>query len=320
MAAQGRQTATTCRGLAQRAKPRNMHTTAGSDKDSGYSDVASECLSSVEQTDAEDGPPTLRWITGERRPECPQPGPLLVLKNLLVDQDSGPDPHIPSWTVRPSFQLFPSSSQVLVFPPSLSPTKSQSTKYLPILNSYTKIAPHPSPLHGNKRRADALCHNRAKRLLSETHSSIGQEKVPSVGHEEGQVLSQVAACSDSSANTPQGGTGQSKSLGTDVGDPRTASLPDIFQKAESSVPEEHQKRTRRFQNTLDVLHRSGLFSIAMKTKELARLNQVTQVQLERLQEQVSLYCMAISSNNPQDWQMVQDSLAECNVPLKEIDV
>ncbi|XP_063804338.1 CLOCK-interacting pacemaker [Pseudophryne corroboree] len=336
MATQGRQQATAFRGSAQRSQPRNTHTTAESDKDSGYSDVASECLSSVEQTDTEECPLTSRWITGDNAPGCPQPcsAPVLVLKNLLVDQKFDPDPHIRSWNV-PSFQLFPSSSQVLVFPqsvPSAKPslTCRKSTKYLPILNSYTKIAPHPSTLptastfpYGNKRRADKSRHNQAKRLLSETQSSDNKKKMPLAGHEmkeqEGQVLGVVAACAEPQLDPLQNYTGPSEHLSTDVGDPKMSFLDDIPHSSDLSVPPP-ENRSRRFQNTLEVLHRSGLFSIAMKTKELARLNQATQIQLERLQEQVALYNKAMSGNNPEDWQSLQESLAGCNVPLKTIDV
>lgn len=89
---------------------------------------------------------------------------------------------------------------------------------------------------------------------------------------------------------------------------------------ESLSAQQQQNKSRRFQNTLDILRRSGLLSIAMKTKELARLNQATQVQLERLQEQVTLYTKANCSNDPEDWQILQDSLTGSHVMLKEIDM
>lgn len=93
-----------------------------------------------------------------------------------------------------------------------------------------------------------------------------------------------------------------------------------FNEDEVLPAQQPQNHNRRFQNTLDILRRSGLLSIAMKTKELARLNQATQVQLERLQEHVALYTKAICSNNPEDWQMLQDSLTGSNVKLKVIDM
>lgn len=108
---------------------------------------------------------------------------------------------------------------------------------------------------------------------------------------------------------------------TDGEDPIVASSQNTSLNEDEVLPtQQPQNKDRRFQNTLDVLRRSGLLSIAMKTKELARLNQATQVQLERLQEQVALYTKAICNNNPEDWQMLQDSLAGSHVTLKVLDM
>ncbi|KAM3919949.1 CLOCK-interacting pacemaker [Leptodactylus fuscus] len=330
-----KQTPMSCHVAAQKNRPRNTHSAPESDKDSGYSDVASECLSSVEQTDTEECPPSSHWSTTENPSRCPPscPPPLLVLKNLLVDQGSRPDPHVPSWAVRPSFQLLPTSSQILVFPPSLPATKPQnvcrkSTKYLPILNSYTKIAPHPSQLsstsnhpNGNKRRADTFHHSQAKRLPSGVVKGKATSAVPETSLQNAVVLSDDASCRELSLTTPPKDIGASDTLTTDSGEPRAASSLNTSHNEDEAQPvQQQQNKNRRFQNTLDILRRSGLLSIAMKTKELARLNQATQVQLERLQEQVALYTKAICSNNPEDWQMLQDSLAQSHVMLKEIDM
>lgn len=116
-------------------------------------------------------------------------------------------------------------------------------------------------------------------------------------------------------------TGAGDTLTTDREDPVMGSSDyTSLNEDEVLLAQQPQNNNRRFQNTLDILRRSGLLSIAMKTKELARLNQATQVQLERLQEQVALYTKAICSNNPEDWQMLQDSLTGSNVKLKVIDM
>ncbi|KAM4014565.1 CLOCK-interacting pacemaker isoform 2-T5 [Anomaloglossus baeobatrachus] len=302
-----------------------------SDKDSGFSDAASECLSCVEQTDAEDGAPSSHCS-----PPCPPShhSPLLVLQNL-IDQGSRPEPHMQSWAVRPSFQLLPPSSQILVFPPSIYSTKPQticknSTKYLPILNSYTKIAPHPSQLSSsvtypntNKRGANPAHHSQAKRLSSGLQHCTAKGKATSAvpeTHEQKLVMpsDDVSYC-ERDLTTPPKDTDDT--LTTERGDPRTVSSPSISHSEDGTLPaQQPQDKSRRFQNTLDVLRRSGLLSIAMKTKELARLNQATQVQLERLQEQVAIYSKAICSNNPDDWQMVHDSLAASHVIVREIDM
>lgn len=318
MAGQERQQARKCWG------PANPQTAPESDKDSGFSDVASECLSSVEQTDTEDASGTSRWNAAHNPLGGPAPRPpLLILKNLLVDQGPSPDPHVHSWTVHPSFQLLPTTSQILVFPSSVPPSKPQpsigkSTKYLPILNSYPKIAPQPSqlPPQGHKRAAETRHQNQTKRQLPGSPCSGVGEKANCFSGPEGPVLSDVAPYCDLSLATTQNET--KDSVCTDGTDLQAAPFSDTSNKSHLSVPSQQQNKSRRFQNTLDVLHRSGLLSIAIKTKELARLNQATQTQLEKLQEQVSLYTKAISSNSPEDWQKLQESLAEPSGLLKEI--
>ncbi|CAM4689183.1 unnamed protein product, partial [Lepidochelys kempii] len=57
-----------------------------------------------------------------------------------------------SWTVQPSFEVIPAQPQLVFLHPAISPPinphlvgekRIDSTNYLPILNSYAKIAPHP---------------------------------------------------------------------------------------------------------------------------------------------------------------------------------
>ncbi|NP_001084768.1 CLOCK-interacting pacemaker [Xenopus laevis] len=310
-------------GDGQRAEPRKTQTTTESDKDSGYSDVASECLSSVEQTDTEEGPTTSRWnVALKPSGKTPsQPQSLVVLKNLLVDQGSGPEPNASSWAVHPSIQLLQTSPQIVFFPPTVSSSKPSTcrkdTKYLPILKSYTKIAPHPSHRVSNislpcarKRGPDERPHNQTKRQCSKGHSGsrkgMDAATLLDTGVQQGPVDQNVKESSVSAKNKELDMQLTTQNINSNEKGSRVASL-DTQQNLLSAG---QQNKSQRFQNTLDILHRSGLLSIAMKTKELARHNQATQSQLEKLQEQVQLYATAMSSNNPHDWQRLQDSLAE----------
>lgn len=60
----------------------------------------------------------------------------------------------------------------------------------------------------------------------------------------------------------------------------------------------HNKQ-RRFQNTLDILHKSGLLGITLRTKELAHQNQATQNELELLKKQTELFLKAAQSSDPE---------------------
>ncbi|XP_044130932.1 CLOCK-interacting pacemaker [Bufo gargarizans] len=314
-----------CHVTAQKKRPRNPAAAPESDKDSGFSDVASDGLSSVEQTDSEECPPPSDWSTAENPARGPSshPPPLLVLKNLLVDQGSAPDPHVQSWAVQPSFQMLPTSSQILLFPQSLSTAKTpsvrkKSPKYWPILNSYTKIAPHPSQLSStftrpsaNKRGAALAHHSPAKRPPAGSQCVTAKAVVPETSVHKAAVPGDDGSCCQLGLTTPKDTSASCATLGR----ARAASSPSYNE--DRALPA-WQNKTRRFQNTLDILRRSGLLTIAMKTKELARANQATQGQLERLQEQVGLYTKAVCSSDPDDWQLLQDSLAGSHVPLKDV--
>ncbi|KAE8586072.1 hypothetical protein XENTR_v10021542 [Xenopus tropicalis] len=326
-------------GDGQRSEPRKTQTIIESDKDSGYSDVASECLSSVEQTDSEEGPTTSRcnlaWSPSGKTPS--QPHSLVVLKNLLVDQGSGPEPNASSWAVHPSFQLLQTSPQILFFPQTVSSAKpstcTKDAKYLPILKSYTKIAPHPSHHPSNislpcsrKRGPDERPHNQAKRQCSKGHSGsrkgMDATALLDTGIQEGLLDQNVKESALSTKNKELDMLMTTPNINSYEKGSKVASL-DTTQNLLSA---DQQNKSRRFQNTLDVLHRSGLLNIAMKTKELARHNQATQIQLEKLHKQVQLYATAISSNHPQDWQRLQDSLTEVgkgdkmDLSVKEINL
>lgn len=52
-------------------------------------------------------------------------------------------------------------------------------------------------------------------------------------------------------------------------------------------------KRKRFCNTYNILSQSGLLDIALRTKELHRLNRSTQAELERLKEQTDLFLQAL---------------------------
>uniref|UniRef100_A0A8C5QGN6 Uncharacterized protein n=1 Tax=Leptobrachium leishanense TaxID=445787 RepID=A0A8C5QGN6_9ANUR len=251
-------------------------------------DVASECLSSVEQTDCEDGPLSGHWNAETSKGRCDFHPANVLLKNVLVDQASA-DPDVHAWTVRPSFQLL-SSSQILLFPPAVCTAKTETTckkraKYLPILNSYTKIAPYPCHFKAGsslplrcKKRSDAARQDQAKR----THCGTQEQNIKEAP---------VPLSSDESENPLQ--------RSVIISSEKTVAPIALGNKG---------NRKQRFQNTWEILHRSGLLDIAMKTKELVRLNHATQNQLEKLKEQVQLYAKAMGSKDPSDWKELEASM------------
>ncbi|XP_003206678.2 CLOCK-interacting pacemaker [Meleagris gallopavo] len=153
-----------------------------SDKDSGYSDGSSECLSAMEHTDSEDVLNALCWNAEDGPWPCPVTtsssfpalSPMVVMKNVLVKQ--GSSSQLQSWTVQPSFEVIPAQPQLVFLHPSIPPPinphpvgkkRNDPTNYLPILNSYPKIAPQPCKRDHSfdlEDRQETTCH---KRLCTE---------------------------------------------------------------------------------------------------------------------------------------------------------
>ncbi|XP_008052212.1 CLOCK-interacting pacemaker [Carlito syrichta] len=360
------------KGAEMRKGVRQLGTAAAeSDKDSGFSDGSSECLSSAEQMESEDMLSALGWNREDRPRQnskaasnaLPTLSPMVVMKNVLVKQGSS-SAQLQSWTVQPSFEVVSAQPQLLFLPPPVpSPVspchtgekKSDPRNYLPILNSYTKIAPHPGKRglslgpeeRGMSGAQKKLCTGRpGPNLASREPAKTGAvpsrpptpaprgaklaedstlQGVPSlVAGGSPQTLQPVSSshvakapsltfaspaspvcASDSTLHGLESSSPLSP-LAAHCSSPLWAAgnlcrSPELFS-------EQRQSRHRRFQNTLVVLHKSGLLEITLKTKELIRQNQATQVELDQLKEQTQLFIEATNSRAPQAWAKLQASL------------
>ncbi|KFO80534.1 Uncharacterized protein KIAA1737, partial [Cuculus canorus] len=204
---------------------------AESDKDSGYSDGSSECPSAMEQTDSEDVLNALCWNTEDGPWQCPVTtnssfpalSPMVVMKNVLVKQ--GTSSQLQSWTVQPSFEVIPAQPQLLFLRPSIPPPinshpagkkRNDSTNYLPILNSYPKIAPQPCKRDHSfdpEERQETSCH---KRLCTEAPKIETSPVSRSTG-----LPSSPFAHLPVSFKTPQDSSQQSSSTPVTTGKPST---------------------------------------------------------------------------------------------------
>ncbi|XP_074091755.1 CLOCK-interacting pacemaker [Macrotis lagotis] len=341
---------------------------AESDKDSGFSDGSSECLSSAEQMDSEDMLNTLGWHgeDGLRQNSTiasnsfPALSSMVVMKNVLVKQGRNSS-HLQSWTVQPSFEVISAQPQLVFLhpsvPPPVSPTgekKNDSRNYLPILNSYTKIAPHPGKrahaLNPEEKEETSMqkrvCIERHRTMSSNgptktnilpsnptpvptntkfTQDSVHQSLSSLVESRSLQTVpdspvvssNHMAKAPNLSFASPASPLGESDGSlhGLESPMPLSAlSAGDQFCHPPETFPEERQSRHRRFRNTLVILHRSGLLEITLKTKELIRQNQATQVELDRLKEQTQLLLEATKGNAPQTWAKLQASLTSVSTP------
>ncbi|XP_069494118.1 CLOCK-interacting pacemaker [Ambystoma mexicanum] len=357
---------------------------AESDKDSGFSDGASDCQSSMEQGESEDVNGVLCWSAKDATQ--PDPGtktgpfttlsPVLMMNNVFFRQTNSAVPQ--SWAVHPSFEVMSQAQpQIILLPPTATPllsppAVSERRGYLPILNSYAKIAPHPtrdSLASHTAESADADGPRRQKRLRLEKHAMDASDPLPvksDVLTVKNDVLPmKIDVLARKSTQAPLGFIGgtttplkfsaskawhSSPTLvestpalklkpNTSIETPMAPSLiieacqsqtleisetdmPSLKKVAVCSTPrlgepsgpsplsvQEQQSKSKRFQNTLDVLHRSGLLEITMKTKELARQNRATQAELDHLKEQMQLFMEAMQSSLPQAWAKLYESLS-----------
>lgn len=71
-------------------------------------------------------------------------------------------------------------------------------------------------------------------------------------------------------------------------------------------------KIKRFCNTYNILSKSGLLDITLRTKELIRQNRRTQTELERLREHTNLYMAALQTGDSEIWSKLQMSMQEEN--------
>ncbi|KAJ1106666.1 hypothetical protein NDU88_004067 [Pleurodeles waltl] len=69
------------------------------------------------------------------------------------------------------------------------------------------------------------------------------------------------------------------------------------------------KKQQRFHNTVDILKKSGLLGITLKTKELIGRNKATQRNINELKEHTLLFCKAMKSNDCKVWEKLQDAIS-----------
>ncbi|XP_038642031.1 CLOCK-interacting pacemaker-like [Scyliorhinus canicula] len=359
-----------------------------SEKDSGFSDTSSEYLSTLEQTDLEDRsshkrPAALSHterITAAQS-SLPSLTPVYIVKNVFLKE---PLP-VPSRSQFVQAQLQAWGSQrtlgtpgqarvVFIRQPLAASFKSQKAEakggvgidtYLPILNSYPRIAPHPhkSQDAGSRPTQAGHClaqdvrttdHSKSKRLClgeveparNEQTSHVGPvansespdtQRPPSFGAANlfGQfdsvspspVLSpnpaspsesseslhswpSYTSCSSSSSPPPSSSSSNSftpsvfscaPSAQSPTGD---ATRP----AARASRPIPCPAKERRFRNTVEILSRSGLLEITLKTKDLIRQNNSAQRQIDELKEHVRLFCSAMQSKEPQALLSLQEAM------------
>lgn len=302
------------------------------ERDSGFSDASSEYLSALDLTDSEDVGrngsivSTVQDMTG---PQVAVMGgsygglsPMIIMNNFVLKQPSLVAPAEKQMGFSSPLDMMPQSQVVFLQPmvsnSSTSPQTApepirQSKGYMPILKSYPKIAPHPADLSpktlGSSRRSSASVYNQRQRRHRRSHRLYSSPSPQPPPQTLAKPVSIFEAASDQSDTADSQDTSLLLLAGND-------SLPFYIDelRTESDLDEMHDpsssdcNRRQRFSNTYNILNKSGLLGITMRTKQLIKENKHTQGQLQQLQEQTGLLLEALSSGDPNLWSKLQLSL------------
>ncbi|XP_013868533.1 CLOCK-interacting pacemaker a [Austrofundulus limnaeus] len=300
------------------------------ERDSGFSDASSEYLSAVEVTDSEDTGRNGSIIGQEAGQQVALVGgsysglsPMIIMNNFVLKQPSPMTPSEKQWGFSSPMEVMPQSQVVLLQPmvsngsSSSSKTESvrQSKGYMPILKSYPRIAPYPadspSKRVGSSRAMETLgCDQRQRKHHHRLDSSPSPLPAP-------QTQAQTISTFEAATNKTQAAASQEqlpdKSLTLTA---ESSFLPAYMEdfRTEADKYEDpisiHGDKLKRFSNTYNILSKSGLLGITMRTKQLIKENKRTQGQLHELQEQTALLLDALSSGDPQLWTKLQLSLQD----------
>ncbi|XP_028997254.1 CLOCK-interacting pacemaker [Betta splendens] len=351
---------------------------AESERDSGFSDASSEHMSTMDTTDSEDSPhPAPQQVstgTGSQSSQLAVVGgsysslsPMIIMNNVVLKQPGDNPPALKPWGFSPTVEVVQpvvQQPQVVFIQPVVSRQASSASKdttsrhrrpkkFLPILKSYPKIAPHPGDGSNSSsgRGTASLSSSASFSSSSSSSSSSGSDRGSSLtsNHVEpcqrakrpralcGSV-SNSASAAPSLPNTPSAGsplpqsrlslstpdtscsssparerplsTGSQSEFTTSLScthsssfKMQTAPVPQVIS-LDNISPEEHDHsdsdadiKRKRFCNTYNILSKSGLLDITLRTKELLRQNRRTQNDLDQLKEHTDLFLQALKSGD-----------------------
>lgn len=310
------------------------------ERDSGFSDASSEYLSAVELTDTEDSGRNGSALSHD--PAAQQMtlmggsyagmSPMIIMNNFLLKQPSNNAPADKQWGISSPMDVMP-QSQVVLLQPMVSNGNNhasmsgceigrQSRNYQPV-KSYPRIAPYPvehvSKRAGSSRlRGSPGCEQRQRKHHSHrvyntptpqnTQQAQIQQKCNFGAVNNQRQINTEQVC-DKTAPPPPATTTVS-SAPSFTQEHETAISNTLSSLDNDSTGTDSSNKQKRFSNTYNILSKSGLLGITMRTKQLIKENRRTQGQLQQLQEQTTLLLEALSSGDSQLWTKLQLSLQD----------
>ncbi|XP_078134066.1 CLOCK-interacting pacemaker a [Sander vitreus] len=326
------------------------------ERDSGFSDASSEYLSTVDLTDSEDAGRHGSLVGQD--PSGPQVAliggsyaglsPMIIMNNIVLKQPSPMVPAEKQWGFPSPLEVMPQSQVVLLQPMVSNGSNSspktgsenirQSKSYMPILKSYPRIAPHPADapikkVESSRVRVSSTSgydqrkkkhHHGHRRYSSHSPQPALQTTINPISNFEAanhqlQAAESQEHLSDKSLSPLAG----SSSLLPYTDEVRTHIDSNMMDANQDDTISIDSIKLKRFSNTYNILNKSGLLGITMRTKQLIKENKRTQGQLQQLQQQTALLLEALSSGDPQLWTKLQLSLQhtdkeQCGAKAKRV--
>ncbi|XP_005797835.2 CLOCK-interacting pacemaker-like [Xiphophorus maculatus] len=314
------------------------------ERDSGFSDTSSEYLSAVEVTDSEDTG-RIGSIIGQEPAgqqvalvggSYPGLSPMIIMNNFVLKQPSPMAPPEKQWGFPSSMEVMPQSQVVLLQPlvsngTNCSPKAGsdgmrQSKSYTPILKSYPRIAPYPvdSPSKTVETSRLIASGTAGYEQQQRRHHDPPRPDISPSPLSDLQMQAQAVCSFEASSNKSHAESQEQDSDKSLTAETETCSLANFTYEElrsisdDGSIPAEkyqdpismHSNKLKRFSNTYNILNKSGLLGITLRTKQLIKENKRTQGQLHLLQEQTALLLEALSSRDPQLWTKLQASLQD----------
>ncbi|XP_029108135.1 CLOCK-interacting pacemaker-like [Scleropages formosus] len=311
-----------------------------SERDSGYSDAGSEYLSITDQADATEQ-------DRGSRPHIPQKAPagaaypslssMILMNNVLLKPPSEDSIPVKSSSFCPGVEMFQHPQMVVLQPLASKDGGGGSSiaqrgkvskqrlhnKYLPILKSYPRIAPHPGRSLPSFSEFNGLVpghrppHQRA--MHQPCRARVSATNLPSPPSVSPSCCSPQTSCAGSlsaNAQVEQPVDGMEPAVPVPASgapaagrtEPGALSARPYSASREADCPgspSECRTKRKRFRNTYNILSMSGLLDITLRTKELIRQNRRTQGDLEQLRRHASLLVEAAGSSDPQVWARLQ---------------
>lgn len=305
------------------------------ERDSGFSDASSEYLSAVELTDTEESGRHGSVLSQDSAAQqvalmggsYAGMSPMIIMNNFLLKQPTNISPADKQWSISSPLEMMPQSQVVLLQPmvsngsnctPKLGCENGRQSRSNTLVKSYPRIAPHPGEQVAKRTGSSRLKGPSGdQQRQRKHHHSHRVYSVPSP-----QATLQTPVLQKGSFEAVYNQTHVSAVQVCDKTVPPLTgicSVPTYTQDYQTAISNTSDRdntassKEKRFSNTYNILSKSGLLGITMRTKQLIKENRRTQSQLQQLQEQTSLLLEALSSGDSQVWSKLQVSVQNTEI-------